>query len=236
MKISVEQTPKQELPDYVLEHIDSVSVVHLPGRRLTDTIHTITSIKRKNKKVKIIPHIAARSLKNKNELFTNCDKFVDLGIEDILLIGGSTKTGSCYADAFNVYDDIKNKDYKFNTICGVYPQHETNLEIENKKYKKFSRGITQICLNHRLLTQFDNKTIIGVPSKCSANDLLKFIKICGVGRSIKEAIPNIAGVKYLSVTGFNTAKFVRDLSGNPDIHIFNFGNIENTIRSLQKLL
>ena len=236
MNISVEQTPKQILSDYVLDHVDAVSIVHLPGRRLSDTVHTITAIKKKNKKVKVIPHIAARSLKNQDELFTNCDKFRDLGIDDVLLIGGSTTSGNCYSSAFAVYNDIKEKDYKFKTICGVYPQKETFSDVENKKYSKFSRGITQICLNRRLLNQFDNKTIIGVPSNCSANDLFKFIKICGIGRTLKEAIPNLVGAKYISFAGFNTCKFVQDLSDDRDIHVFNFGNIENTIKSLQKLL
>jgi len=236
MKISVEQTPRQMMSPYILNHVDSVSIVHLPKNRLSETLHTIAALQQQNKDIKIIPHIAARSLKNKDELFSNCDKFAEMGIEDVLIIGGGTSTGHCYSSAFGVYEDILHKGYKFNMICGVYPQAETSTEVNDSKYSKFTRGITQVCLNHRLLNQFDNRTIVGVPSNCSAKELLRFIKLCGVARSIREAIPNVVGAKYVSFSGFNTAKFVGDLSGDRDIHIFNFGNLENTVRSLQKLL
>lgn len=236
MKISVEQTPRQKISPYVLEHVDSVSIVHLPKNRLSETLHTIADLQRQNKNIKIIPHIAARSLKSKEELFSNCDKFAEMGIKDVLIIGGGTKTGYCYSSAFGVYEDILNENYKFNMMCGVYPQNETSTEVDDNKYSKFTRGITQVCLSCRLLNQFDNRTIVGVPSNCSAKELIRFIKLCGVARSIREAIPNIVGAKYISFSGFNTAKFVGDLSGDRDIHIFNFGNLEKTVRSLQKLL
>jgi len=236
MNITVEQTPRQKLSSYILEHVNSVSIVHIPGTQLSDSIHTITSIKKQGKKVNLIPHIAARTLKNKNELYENCKKFLDLGIKDILIVGGSADTGICYSNAFEVYNDIQCKNYQFNLLCGVYPVHENKTEVDNIKYTKFTRGVTQVCLNHHLLNQFDKKTIIGVPSKCSIKSLLKFIKICGVGQSIYEVKKNISGFKYISFSGFDTNRFVKNLKNNNDIHIFNFGNMENTIKSLQKLL
>jgi len=236
MKISVEQTPNQKLSQYVVDSVDAVSIVHLPGTHLSNTITAIEKLQRQNQSINIIPHIAARTLKNKKELYNNCEAFRDLGIKDILLIGGSRPTGNCYGDIRGAYDDIVKKEYGFNLLCGVYPQHETPKQISTKKYDKFSRGISQICLNLRLINKFDSKTIVGVPSNCSASALLKFIKLCGITRTAREALPNIAGLKYLSRSGFNTAKFVSKLDGDRDIHIFNFGNLEKTVVSLEKLL
>jgi len=234
MKISVEQTPKQKLSQYVIDHVDAVSIVHLPGIHLSNTIATIQKIRRQNQFINIIPHIAARNLKNKKELYDNCDLFQSLGIKNILLIGGSNPTGNCYGDVRGVYEDIIKKEYDFKLLCGVYPQHETPKQVFINKYDKFSRGITQICLNLHLINKFDSRTIVGVPSNCSASELLKFIKLCGITRTVREALPNISGLKYLSHSGFNTAKFISKLDGDRDIHIFNFGNLEKTIKNINK--
>ncbi len=236
MKISVEQTPKQKLSQNVLSNVDSVSVTHLPGTRLSETVTAISNLRRQNSRIKIIPHIAARNLKNKKELYDNCDRFVDLGVKDVLIIGGSRKYGNCYGNAFDLLKDLKDKEYGFNFLCGVYPQHETHDSVTETKYTKFARGITQICLNLSLLKQFDQKTIVGVPSNCTAKELLKFIKLCGIARTTREIIPNVVGVKYLSCSGFNTAKFVKKLDNQFDIHVFNFGNLDKTVNSLIKLL
>lgn len=229
MKISVEQTPKQIIPQSVVDYVDAISIVHLPGTRLSAAVPAIKRLRRQNQTINIIPHIAARTLKNKKELYDNCEIFRDLGIRDILLIGGDKPTGTCYGDIHGVYNDIIKKEYKFNLLCGVYPQYETPDQVLTKKYDKFSRGISQVCFNLPLINTFDYKTIVGVPSNCSVVELLNFLKLCGTTRTAREALFNIAGLRYLSWSGFNTAKFVSKLSGERDIHIFNFGNLEKTV-------
>ena len=234
MKISVEQTPKQKISDYVLGNVNSVSIVHLPGSPLGNSTRTVSSLRKRTTKINVIPHIAARNLKNKKELFDACDKFLDYGIRDLLLIGGSKARGSCYGNAHDVQNDLLEKDYNFNYFCGIDPNQETHQQVKEKKYNRFDRGISQICFNHKLLNAFDSRTVVGVPSNCSAKDLFKFVKLCGVTKTAKEAATNIAGLRYISYYGFNTVKFVQKLNKNQDIHIFNFGNLDNTIKALKK--
>lgn len=234
VKISVEQTPKQKLSKYILDNVDAVSIVHLPGMNLSTTINTITSIRRTHPSVTIIPHIAARNLKNKKELFSNCEKFIDVGIDDILIIGGGNKYGSCYGGAEAVIDDLLMEGFQFNRmLCGVYPQNESYASVKENKYTKFSGGISQMCFNLKLLRKFDKDTTIGVPSNCSVKELLKFVKLCGVVRTAKETISSLRGLQYLSYSGFNTRRFAEDLRAD-SIHIFNFGNLEKTVKSLIK--
>lgn len=235
MKISVEQTPKQSLSENVINSVNSVSIVHLPGVPLSNTVPTINALRRKKSNLKIIPHIAARNLKNKKELYENCKRFADLGVKNILVVGGSKQYGSCYGNAFDILKDIEDADYQFNFLCGIYPHKETPTDVELKKYTKFSKGITQICLNAKLLRKFNSNTTIGVPSNCDIKSLIKFAKICGITKTTKEIISNLKGLKYISYSGFNTYKFVKNLNDQFDIHVFNFGKLDKTINSLKKL-
>lgn len=58
------------------------------------------------------------------------------------------------------------------------------------------------------------------------------MKICGLTESIAHALGNISGLKYLNSNGFNTTKFVNDLSPIP-IHVYNFGKLDQTIMQLE---
>lgn len=236
MKISVEQTPKQTLSQNVLSNVSTVSIVHLPGYRLSSTVSTASFLRRQYPHLTVIPHIAARNIKNKKELHENCEHFHNLGIKNVLTVGGSKNYGDCYGNVLDLHKDIQDKNYGFKFFCGVYPQHESSKFVDEKKYVKFERGITQVCLNVSLLKRLDQKTIIGVPSNCSAGELLRFVRICGITRTFREAAPNLIGLKYLSYSGFNTAKFVKKLDNQFDIHVFNFGNLDKTINSLKNLL
>jgi len=234
VNITVEQTPKQKLSDSIIDKVNSVSIVHLPGIRLSESIRTATSLRRSNSTVNIIPHIAARNIKNKQELFSSCERFQDLGISDVLLIGGGRKTGDCYGNTDVVLRDIQDKGYSFQKIiCGVYPQKETIESVQSTKYKYYSGGITQLCFNLKQLRSFSDSTTIGVPSNCSLTELFRFVQFCGIAKSTREMLCNLKGAKYMTYYGFNTAKFVADIEA-ANIHVFNFGNLEKTIESLVK--
>jgi 5,10-methylenetetrahydrofolate reductase len=117
-------------------------------------------------------------------------------------------------------------------MCGVYPDRDTFEHVNTKNYATFSQGITQFCLNVKKLNHFKRKTRIGVPSMCASKDLIRYMRLCGVGNSIKTALSNLEGVQYLSTKGFDTAKFASRLT-NSNLHIYNFGKIESTVDALR---
>jgi len=232
MFLSVEQTVTQTLPQPVVDTADEITITHLPNRTLYETLAAIRRIKHANPTQKIVPHIAARNLYSERELIECCLEFKKNDIETVLVIGGNLKQGRFFQSAFQLCSILK--ELELRSLCGVYPQQENDQTVKAKKYPSFSGGITQFCLNERVLNEFCSRTRIGVPSMCAATDLYKYMKRCGVLNSVKTALSNTPGIKYLTTKGFDTAKFVSQIN-NSNFHIYNFGKIESTVARLREL-
>lgn len=232
MFLSVEQTVSQTLPRSVVDAADEITITHLPNRTLYETFAAIRKIMHENPSQKIVPHIAARNLYSEREIIECCLEFKNYNIETVLVIGGNIKQGRFFQSAFQLCSILK--DLELRSLCGVYPQQESYEAVKIKKYSSFSGGITQFCLNPKLLNEFCSRTRIGVPSMCTATDLYKYSKRCGVLNSVKAALSNTRGIKYLTTKGFDTAKFVSQIN-NSNFHIYNFGKIESTVARLREL-
>ena len=230
MFFSVEQTVSQTLPRIVLNNADEITVTHLPHKTLYQTLTCVRKLKETIDSSQIVPHIAARNIVSDKELIECADEFKNLGIEKVLVIGGNLKHGRYYQSVYQVNNILK--DWQFYQICGVYPDRDSFKLVTAKNYSTFSEGITQFCLNTKRLNQFTAKTRIGVPSMCAMKDLYKYMRLCGVGNSIKTAASNVQGIQYLSTKGFNTVKFTSRLT-NKKLHIYNFGKIESTVAALR---
>jgi len=229
MFLSVEQTASQTLPAYVVNSCDQITITHLPTQPLTRAIDAVKKINDQAGVSKAVPHIAARNLYSEAELLNSCQAFKEEGVDTILIIGGDKRHGARYTSSYQICQELKT--FSFRKLCGVYPQKETALEVRKKKYTSFSEGITQLCLKVNVLNQFQDATRIGVPSNCSIQTLLKFAKICGANKTVKIFFENLSGVKYINQKGFNTKAFVDSIT-NQRIHVYNFGRIEQTVRSL----
>lgn len=231
MFISVEQTVDQTLPKSVVSACNQVTITHLPGNSLTATVDTVKKIHDQAGVPVAVPHIAARNLQTEAELINACIAFAEEGVKTVLIVGGNSKKGPVYSSVYQICNVLK--DFQFRKICGIYPQQETPKQVKDKKLSNFSQGITQFCLKPSLLRPFADSSLIGVPSECSTRALLKYAKLCGIANSAKTAVQNLQGVRFLTLTGFDTARFVSSIGCN-SIHIYNFGKIESTVRSLAK--
>jgi 5,10-methylenetetrahydrofolate reductase len=229
MFLSVEQTASQILPQYVVNSCDQITITHLPTQSLIRSIDAVKKINDQAGAPKAVPHIAARNLYSEAELLNSCQAFQEEGVDTILIIGGDQKYGVRYTSSYQICQEIKN--FHFKKLCGVYPQKETATEVRKKKYNSFSEGVTQFCLKPKILNYFQESTRIGVPSNCSIQKLVKFAKICGANKTIKIFLENLSGVRFVNRKGFDTCAFVNSLT-NQRIHIYNFGRIEQTVRSL----
>jgi len=230
MFFSVEQTVSQTLSRAVLDTADEITITHLPNKTLYQTLPRIRALREFIDGNKIVPHIAARNLHSDRELIECAEEFSCLGIQKVLVIGGNPKQGRYYQSAYEVNNILKA--WQFTQMCGVYPDRDTFEHVNTKNYSTFSQGITQFCLNVKKLNHFKRKTRIGVPSMCTSKDLIRYMRLCGVGNSVKTALSNLEGVQYLSRKGFDTAKFASRLT-NSNLHIYNFGKIESTVDALR---
>lgn len=230
MNISVEKTPKQSLSKYVIDTAVQISITHLPGTPLYDVIESAKRLNDQAGAAKSIPHIGARNLTSETELHENLIDMKKSGIDKILIIGGGTRTGKAYRSADQILPIAK--EYGFQCLCGVYPQNEDFQFAELFKYNRFDGGISQLCLNTRMLNTWVYPTRIGVPSNCSVKGLIKYLKICGLTDSVGYVLDNLNGIWYIDRNGFNTGKFVKKLV-NKNIHVYNFGKLDQTLMQLE---
>ena len=102
---------------------------------------------------KAIPHVAARNIKNEQELEDFIKFCISKGINKALVIGGSTARKE--TNVFNNDVAVANilKGANITVDCGIYPQNETALEIKTK-LDFFENAITQLCMNPRCHQQF----------------------------------------------------------------------------------
>ena len=231
IKISVEKTPNQKISQYAIDTATTVSITHLPKIYFSQVVNAAMDINDLAGKAKAMPHIAARNLHSERGLHASLDRAKEAGIDKVLIIGGSEKRGKVFQGVNEVYSVITR--YGFEMYCGVYPQKEAfNQRLFSTKYAMFSKGITQLCLNSKLLNKWQNKTIAGVPTNCSIEGLLKYMKICGLTESFKHIIENLVGIQYINKNGFNTSKFVSRLN-HEQIHLYNFGKLDQTLIDLE---
>ena len=230
MDISVEKTPKQKLSQYAVDKASSVSITHLPNSDLIKVKDAAIELNDQAGSAKAVAHIAARNIKSENELHENCIAMRKAGVNKVLLIGGSHYEGKVYQTFYEVKDAIK--DYGFDMYCGVYTQSETYGNMQFTKDMHFAGGISQLCVNPRLLNTWEKKTRFGVATNCTLEGLWKYAKLCGLTDSLAYAVGNLRGLTYVSSKGFNTVKFVKDLKDNP-IHLYNFGKLDQTLLQLE---
>ena len=229
MKISVEKTPNQKMSQYAINTATTVSITHLPKTYFTEVVNAAIDINELAGKAKAMPHIAARNLHSERGLHANLSKAKKAGIDKVLLIGGSERKGKVFQGVDELYRAIAR--YDFELYCGVYPQEESFNHALLTKYGKFSNGITQLCFNSKVLNRWKNRTIVGVPTNCSVNGLLKYMRLCGLTESFKHIVGNLVGIQYINKNGFNTRKFVSHLN-HEQIHLYNFGRLDQTLQSL----
>lgn len=231
MNISVEKTPRQWLNKYVIDSVDFVSVTHLECDTFYDVVEACIEINDIAGEIKSIPHIAVRNINSKSELVEGLDKIYEIGIERVLLIGGNKKLGKVYQTVSEIESMIDY--YNFEKIGAIYPQRQTTKDFLNSN---FTEGITQLSFDKKLLKKWINeypKSVrIGIPSHCSIRGLIKYLKMCGLLNSFSYAVNNLKGISYLRGNKFDTKKFC-DTLGAENIHVYNFGNLTETIKQLK---
>ena len=167
MNLSTEKTPQQKLSKFSLENVSAINVTHLPIHNLKIVARACDELNQQAGHNKAIPHVAARNIKNEQELEDFIKFCISKGINKALVIGGSTARKE--TNVFNNDVAVANilKGANITVDCGIYPQNETALEIKTK-LDFFENAITQLCMNPDAINNLPllDSIRIGVPSMC----------------------------------------------------------------------
>jgi len=246
-KFSIEILPKQK--DKILEinneFFNDVYVTHIPGSPISDLIETSEEVLNNN--FNPVPHIPARSMESENELNFLLNELNELGVKDLLMIGGSSKNilGPFPSTASIIKSGILNK-YNFKNIrvAGHPEGNPDDKNTENSLNEKlillnnsFKISIvTQFSLSASLTNDWIRKTrklaeninntdiIIGLAGPSKITTLLKYAKVCGVN----------ASASFLKKQGLDITKLIKhspedilnNLKDYDAIHFFPFGGIK----------
>ena len=246
-KFSIEILPKQK--DKILEinknFFNDVYVTHIPGSPSSDLIETSKEVLNNN--LNPVPHIPARSMESDNELSNLLNQLNEVGVKDLLMIGGSSKDilGPFPSTASIIKSGILNK-YSFQNIRIAghpegNPDDENAVDSLNEKLNLLNNLfkisiVTQFSLSASLTNDWIRKTrkqaeniknteiIIGLAGPSKITTLLKYAKVCGVN----------ASTSFLKKQGLDITKLIKhspedilnNLKGYDAIHFFPFGGIK----------
>ena len=241
-KFSIEILPKQKskISELNSDFFEDVYITHIPGSSLNDLIDTAKEVSVYG--LNPVPHIPARSITDENLLNETLESLKEVGVKDILAIGGSVK------DKIGKFDStldmfstgvLNNIGFKSVRIAG-HPEGnpDDNNSIQSLKNKliwlkknKFSVSaeITNnwIIETKKLINDFGEdgtKIIIGVAGPSKITTLIKYAKVCGVSSSANFLMKQ--GLDVTKLINHSPADLIEKLNGFDSLHFFPFGGIK----------
>ena len=208
---SIEVTPtgatKIESFRDCLQPETTVNVTFLPG---TDPMDTIAVAQRlHNDGMKPVPHLAARSLKDADQLDTLLSAFVDkAGVKEVLVIGGGVdKPVGQFSDSMQVLSTGLIQRHGIRSI-GVAGHPEGSPDISDdeiaealaaKNALAVAEGLdlyieTQFCFEADIVLDWEKRVRaagnqlpirIGIPGPATIKTLFRFAQISGIGPSMR---------------------------------------------------
>ena len=231
MNLSTEKTPKKKISKFSLDNVTNVNITHLPIHDLNIVALACDELNQQAGCNKAVPHVAARNIKNEQELEDFVEFCKSKGIDKALVIGGSIPRSKTNAFQNDIEVATILKSANITTDCGIYPQNETELEIKIK-LDIFNNAITQLCMNPDTINNLPllDTIRIGIPSMCSVQGIYKYLRLCG-NQSYKYIFKNWMALNYLGSDGIKVDKFIAKLKFS-NYHIYNFGKLDETINKL----
>lgn len=245
---SVETTPgsaaKVENFGALLPAGTTVNVTQLPGTDLADTIAVAKRLR--DEGMEPVPHIAARSLRDEDELARYLDGLVSAaGVTEVLVIGGGVdKPVGSFSETMDVLRSGRLEGAGISKV-GVAGHPEGSPDIPEaavaealaaKNAWARETGIetyieTQFCFDAGAILKWE-KTIraagnelpihIGVPGLATLKTLLKFAQVSGIGPSMRvltRQTRNIARLLTVQAPDRLLVGLAEGLAADPDCRI-----------------
>ena len=238
MNFSLEIGPQTDLD--TLPEVKDVYVTMLPGGDYKETADKSGDLVKKG--FNPVPHFPARSINSESELKDYVSRCKDLGVKQVLVIGGSREPIGKFDSSYQIletglFDGIK---------IGIAGHPEGSPDISDSELEKAMIDkkpyadyiVTQWLLDSQPIVDFISKQTIpvhvGITGPMKISSLIKFANIVGAKNSI-----NFLKSNFSKALDLLKPKDPNDLIGKVKshtdyFHIYTFGGLKETNKWLKE--
>ncbi len=238
MNFSLEIGPKTDLD--TLPALKDVYVTMLPGGEYKDTAEQAAKLVKKG--LNPIPHFPARSIENDNQLKAYVSICKDVGVKQVLVIGGSREPIGSFDSSIQILETGYFEQMKI----GIAGHPEGSPDISDSKLEKAMKDkkpyadyiVTQWLLDSQKIIDFISKQTIpvhvGITGPLKITSLIKFANIVGAKNSL-----NFLKSNFSKALDLMKPKDPNDLIGKVKshtdfFHIYTFGGLKETNKWLME--
>ena len=257
-----EVLPTATVEEKLLEHVPvdrTITVTASPSKGLEPTLDLTERLTGHG--YVAIPHLAARMVRDKEELAEICDRLTGKGITRIFVPGGDADPPGAYPDALSMLEDLAALGHPFAHvgITGYPESHPTiadDLTIQSMwdKRRYATHVVSNLTFDPGVLTEWVRRMrkrgitmplLLGIPGPVDRAKLLSMAGKIGVGESTRFLAKHKGTFARLAAPGgFTGEKFLRKCAaelGAPEfglegLHVFTFNQVAETEKWRTELL
>jgi methylenetetrahydrofolate reductase (NADPH) len=257
-----EVLPTASIEDTVLEFLDTdrtVTVTASPGKGLDATLDL--SERLTGHGYAVVPHLAARMVRDRAELAEICDRLTGKGISRVFVPAGDADPPGGYPDALSLLEDLADlgRPFEHVGITGYPESHPTisdDLTIQSMwdKRRYATHVVSNLTFDPGVLTDWVGRLrkrgvtmplLLGIPGPVERTKLLSMATKIGVGESTKFLAKNKGTFARLAAPGgFTGERFLEKVApalSPPEmlvegLHVFTFNQVAATEEWRRKLL
>jgi methylenetetrahydrofolate reductase (NADPH) len=249
-----EVLPAASIEDTVLAHLgtdQTVTVTASPGKGLEATLDLSERLTKDG--YKVVPHLAARMVRDRTELEEVTARLTSQGIDRIFVPGGDADPPGAYPDALSLLEELKAIQAPFRQI-GItgYPEsHPTisdDLTIQSMwdKRRYATHVVSNLTFDPDVLAKWVARMrkrgitmplLLGVPGPVDRTKLLSMATKIGVGESTRFLAKHKGTFARLAAPGgFTGERFLENVAqalSAPEmlvegLHVFTFNQVAAT--------
>ena len=249
-----EVLPTPAIEDKVLEHVPverTLTVTASPSKGLEPTLDLAERLAGHG--YVVVPHLAARMVRDKAELSEICDRLTGKGVTGVFVPGGDADAPGTYPDALSLLEDLAALGGPFSHvgITGYPESHPTitdDLTIQSMwdKRRYATHVVSNLTFDPTGLATWVRRMrargitlplLLGVPGPVDRAKLLSMAGRIGVGESTRFLAKNKGTFARLAAPGgFTGEKFLLKCAaelGSPELsleglHVFTFNQVAET--------
>ena len=257
-----EVLPTTTIEDKILEHVPvdrTITVTASPSKGLEPTLDLTERLTGHG--YVVVPHLAARMVRDRAELAELCDRLIGKGITRIFVPGGDADPPGQYPDALSLLQDLKDLGNPFSHV-GItgypesHPSINDDLTIQSMWDKRhhathivsnmtFDPGLVTTWVRRLRARGVTMPVLLGMPGPVDRAKLLSMAGKIGVGESTRFLVKQKGTfARLLAPGGFTGEKFLQKVAGElaaPElalegVHVFTFNQIAETEKWRTQLL
>lgn len=242
-----------------LQHLQPrsyISITCSPTKGLEPTLDLMEQLRSlpENQQLKLVPHIAARLVKDKGHLREIMARLAEARVESVFVPGGdSAEPVGAYSDSLELLRDMAEIGHDIEDV-GIAAHPEGHPSVSDDKLLWFLKEkqdfatylVTQMCFNPQVLVNWLRGTRragvhlpawIGLPGVADITKLISLSLRIGVGQSVKTLRKqNGLFTKLMRIKPYQPDDLITGLAplvGDPEMnvpgfHLFSFNDVERT--------